>query len=174
MMKPYLVQKIADVQGRTIKNFEPTPLRRVISRENARRLTRMLMRTVEEEDGTGVQAAVRGYHVAGKTGTAQKADPGGGYAAGKYVASFVGFAPAENPEIVVLVAIDEPREGRYGGVVSAPVFRRIVRETLRYLKVPPELVTPEHADPHFNSPEQESHRGPEEPLRVSNEEPKMG
>ncbi|MBW1769961.1 MAG: penicillin-binding protein 2 [Deltaproteobacteria bacterium] len=175
MMKPYLVHKIADVQGRTIKSVEPTPLRRVISRENARRLTRMMMRIVEEEDGTGVQAAVRGYHVAGKTGTAQKADPaGGGYAAGKYVASFVGFAPAENPEIVVLVAIDEPREEYYGGVVSAPVFRRIVRETLRYLKVPSELVTPEHADPHFNSPEQEGLRGPEEPLRVSNEEPKMG
>jgi cell division protein FtsI/penicillin-binding protein 2 len=134
----------------------------------------MMMRTVEE-GGTGVRAAVRGYNAAGKTGTAQKADPaGGGYAADKYIASFVGFAPAENPAIAVLVAIDEPQKGHYGGVVAAPVFRRIVRETLQYLKVPPELATPEHATPDSDSPEQESHGQPGESLRVSYEEPTMG
>ncbi len=174
LMKPHLVQRITDTQGRTIKSFEPAPLRRVISRENASRLTRMMMRTVEE-GGTGVRAAVRGYNAAGKTGTAQKADPaGGGYAADKYIASFVGFAPAENPAIAVLVAIDEPQKEHYGGVVAAPVFRRIVRETLRYLKVPPELATPEHATPDLDSPEQESHGQPGESLRVSYEEPTMG
>jgi cell division protein FtsI (penicillin-binding protein 3) len=174
LMKPHLVQRITDTQGRTIKSFEPTLLRRVISRENASRLTRMMMRTVEE-GGTGVRAAVRGYNAAGKTGTAQKADPaGGGYAADKYIASFVGFAPAENPAIAVLVAIDEPQKEHYGGVVAAPVFRRIVRETLRYLKVPPELATPEHATPDLDSPEQESHGQPGESLRVSYEEPTMG
>ncbi|MCK4728784.1 MAG: penicillin-binding protein 2, partial [Desulfobacterales bacterium] len=92
-----------------------------------------------EKGGTGVRAALRGYKVAGKTGTAQKADPGGGgYAADKYISSFVGFVPAQDPEIVVVVVIDEPRKHNYGGVVAAPVFRRIVEKTLRYLKVPPE------------------------------------
>jgi cell division protein FtsI (penicillin-binding protein 3) len=175
MMKPYLAQKITDSEGHTIQSFEPTPLRRVISRENASRLTRMMMRTVEK-GGTGVQAAVMGYDVAGKTGTAQKADPaGGGYAADKYMASFVGFAPAKNPAIAVLVAIDEPQKEHYGGVVAAPVFRRIVRETLRYLKIPPERTTPQYAGPEFDgSLERKEHQRPGESLRVSCEEPTMG
>jgi cell division protein FtsI (penicillin-binding protein 3) len=142
LMKPYLVQGITDGQGRVTKTFQPTALRQVVSSENAWRLTRMMERSVEK-GGTGVRAALRGYRVAGKTGTAQKADPAaGGYAEDKYIASFVGFVPAEDPEIVVLVAVDEPHENHYGGVVAAPVFRRIIRETLRYLKVPPALATP--------------------------------
>ena len=175
LMKPYLVQEITDVQGRTVTGFEPTSLRRVISPENARRITRMMMRTVEE-GGTGIEAAVEGYKVAGKTGTAQKADPvEGGYANDKYIASFVGFAPAGNPLITVLVAIDEPsKEQHYGGVVAAPVFRRIVRETLRYLKVPPETVPPVPSDHGQDSPKQEDDRGPGDPLRVSHEAPAMG
>ena len=174
LMKPYLVQKITNGQGRTIKRFEPTSVRRVISRENARRLTKMMTKTVEP-GGTGVQAAVNGYNVAGKTGTAQKADPaGGGYAAGKYIASFIGFAPAENPAICVLVAIDEPQRMHYGGVVAGPVFRRIVRETLRYLKVAPERATPGYVASDQSGPEEGGRRGPGESLRVSCEEPPMG
>ncbi len=174
LMKPSLVQKITDIQGRTTKRFQPTPLRQVISPENARHLTRMMMRTVEK-GGTGVQAAIKGYKVAGKTGTAQKADPaGGGYEKDKYIASFVGFVPAGNPEIVVLVMIDEPYKAHYGGVVAAPVFRRIVRETLRYLKVPSEPVTPEYAEHSQDNPGQEDHGRPEESLRVSYEAPTMG
>lgn len=174
LMKPYLVQKITDVEGRTIESFEPTPLRQVISPENALHLTRMMMRAVET-DGTGVQAALRDYKVAGKTGTAQKADLiGGGYAAGEYIASFVGFAPAENPAITVLVAIDEPQKGHYGGVAAAPVFRRIVRETLRYLKVPPDVSTADYAASGLDSTQQKGHRLSEESLRVSHEEPTMG
>jgi cell division protein FtsI (penicillin-binding protein 3) len=174
LMKPYLVKEITDVRGRTVTGFEPTPLRRVISPENARRITRMMMRTVEE-GGTGIEAAIEGYKVAGKTGTAQKADPiEGGYADDKYMASFVGFAPAENPSITVLVVIDEPHKEHYGGVVAAPVFRRIVRETLRYLKVPPEPVPPVPADHSQDSLKQEDDRGPGDPLRVSHEAPAMG
>jgi cell division protein FtsI (penicillin-binding protein 3) len=174
LMKPYLVQKITDIQGRTIRSFQPTLLRRVISPENARRLTRMMTRTVEE-GGTGVQAALQGYEVAGKTGTAQKADPaGGGYSKDKYIASFVGFVPAENPEVVVLVMIDEPCEKHYGGVVAAPVFRRIVRETLRYLKIPPEPITTEDRVGGQDSPRPKDHGEPGESLRVSYEAPTMG
>jgi len=174
LMKPYLVQKITDVQGRTITSSQPTPICQVISPENARHITRMMVRTVEE-GGTGIKAAVEGYKLAGKTGTAQKADHlVGGYAADKYIASFVGFAPAENPEITVLVMIDEPYKEHYGGVVAAPVFRRIVRETLRYLKVPPEPVPPVPTDHGQDSPKQEDDRGRGDPLRVSYEAPTMG
>jgi cell division protein FtsI (penicillin-binding protein 3) len=156
-MKPYLVQGMTDVNGSIIKSFQPTALRQVISSENARHITRMMERTVEK-GGTGVRAALRGYRVAGKTGTAQKADPaGGGYAEDKYIASFVGFVPAENPEIVVLVVIDEPYKHHYGGVVAAPVFRRIAQKALRYLKVPPELATPEGTVPVCDSSGPEGH-----------------
>jgi cell division protein FtsI (penicillin-binding protein 3) len=147
LMKPYLVQGMTDVHGRVIKGFQPAAIRQVISSENARRLTRMMERSVEK-GGTGVRANLKGYRVAGKTGTAQKADPVRvGYAEDKYTASFAGFVPAENPEIVVLVVIDEPHKHHYGGVVAAPIFRRIVRETFRYLKIPPELATPERTGP---------------------------
>ena len=186
LMKPYLVQGMTDVHGRVIKSFQPTALRRAISSENAWRLTRMMERTVEK-GGTGVRAALRGYKVAGKTGTAQKADPGGGgYAADKYIASFVGFVPAENPEIVVLVVIDEPQKHHYGGVVAAPVFRRIVRKTLRYLKIPPEPATSECTGPGLDSPRTDRPEGhlpvpitqtdgrAGESLRVSCEAPTMG
>ena len=175
LMKPYLVQQITDVKGRTVTSFEPTLIRRVISSGNARLITRMMMRTVQE-GGTGIEAAVEGYKVAGKTGTAQKADPvKGGYTNDKYVASFVGFAPAENPVITVLVIIDEPnKKEHYGGVAAAPVFRRIVQETLRYLKVPPDQAPPVPAHHGQDSPKQEDDRGPGDPLRVSHEAPAMG
>ena len=86
---------------------------------------------------------MKGYGVAGKTGTAQKVrESGKGYAKDRHLASFVGFAPQENPQIVILVVVDEPRKHYYGGVVAAPVFRRIALETLQYLKVPPGSITP--------------------------------
>ena len=169
LMKPYLVQGMTDAQGRAIKSFQPAAVRQVISSENAWRLTRMMERSVEKS-GTGVRAALRGYRVVGKTGTAQKADlVEGGYAEDKYIASFVGFVPAENPEIAVLVVIDEPQKNHYGGVVAAPVFRRIIRETLRYLKVPPELATPECTDSG-----REGQRPAGNSLRVSCEAKTMG
>ena len=103
----------------------------------------MLERAVGK-GGTGQKAALRGYRVAGKTGTAQKVDPETrGYSSDKHVAIFAGFVPAKDPAIVVLVVVDEPKKHYYGGVVAAPAFRRIARETLQYLKIPPELETPE-------------------------------
>jgi cell division protein FtsI (penicillin-binding protein 3) len=89
------------------------------------------------ERGTGVEAAVEGYKVAGKTGTAQKYDRvSRSYSREKYLAAFAGFAPAEDPRLVVIVMIDEPQESIWGGSVAAPVFRRVVGRALRYLNVP--------------------------------------
>ncbi|GIV16611.1 MAG: stage V sporulation protein D [Armatimonadota bacterium] len=122
------------VKPRLLLN-EPTETRVVLSPEVARHMREYLKAVVDE--GTGKLADVRGYAVAGKTGTAQKVDPGRrGYASGKYVASFVGFAPADAPRIVVLVAVDEPRNGYFGGAVAAPAFARITERVLAYLGVP--------------------------------------
>jgi len=109
--------------------------RPVIRPETARRLREMLEQVVET--GTGKAAQVAGYRVAGKTGTAQKAVPGAGYAGGGYIGSFLGIVPADDPKFAVLVLIDEPRGGHYGGVVAAPAFREICRQSLAYLGVPP-------------------------------------
>src|SRR5262249_62428546 len=92
-------------------------------------------------DGTGTLAQIPGYHVAGKTGTAAKPDPHGGYSTSRYVASFVGFAPASRPRAVVLVAVDEPRGAIWGGRVAAPAFKVILHSTLQYLSAPPDAAT---------------------------------
>ncbi|MFB6261596.1 MAG: peptidoglycan D,D-transpeptidase FtsI family protein [Thiohalorhabdaceae bacterium] len=108
---------------------------RVLTRETAAEVKRMLDMVVSPE-GTGSRANLKGYRVAGKTGTAQK--PGeGGYREGKYVASFAGFAPVADPSLVTVVMLDEPSEPYYGGVVAAPVFRRIMAQGLRLRRVPP-------------------------------------
>ena len=92
---------------------------------------------VRSEGGTGVNAALDGYSVSGKTGTAQKIDDSGKYARGIYVSSFLGFAPADEPKVVILVIVDEPKGEHYGGTVAAPVFKKIAHETLNYLNIPP-------------------------------------
>jgi cell division protein FtsI (penicillin-binding protein 3) len=136
LMKPLLVREVTDHRGRTLKRFSPEPVRRVVSAESAATLRRIL-KTVITEGGTGVNAAIEGYSIGGKTGTAQKIDETGTYAADRYLSSFVGFAPAERPELVILAIVDEPALQRYGGLVAAPVFRQIAMETLTYLNVPP-------------------------------------
>ena len=95
------------------------------------------MKTVITEGGTGVNAALDGYSVSGKTGTAQKIDDSGKYARGKYVSSFLGFAPADEPKVVILVVVDEPKGDHYGGIVAAPAFKKIAHETLNYLNISP-------------------------------------
>jgi cell division protein FtsI/penicillin-binding protein 2 len=96
-----------------------------------------MMRDVVVE-GTGTAAALPGYQVAGKTGTAAKPDPDGGYSTSRYVASFVGVVPATDPRLVVLVTIDEPGSAIWGGVVAAPAFAEIARFGLQYLEIPPD------------------------------------
>ncbi len=114
---------------------------RLVSPRIAGQLMTMMKDVVAE--GTGQYAAIQGYQVAGKTGTAQKPDSHGGYATGRYVASFVGAVPASRPRLVVLVAVDEPRGAIWGGVVAAPVFQQIARFDLQYLEVPPDAITPQ-------------------------------
>ncbi|MSO58033.1 MAG: penicillin-binding protein 2 [Thermoleophilia bacterium] len=135
MAHPHLVESIGGASG------EPSAGRRVVSRKTAAQM--MAMFTSAVMDGTGGEAAIPGYTVAGKTGTAQKPEKGG-YATGKYVASFVGLVPATKPRFVILVMVDEPRGEIYGGVVAAPVFRDIARFVLQYLEVPPDA--PETVD----------------------------
>lgn len=116
----------------------PAPATRVFSAETARAVRDML-ETVVQPGGTAPRAQVLGYRVAGKTGTAHKLDGNGGYAENRYVASFVGFAPASDPRLVVAVMIDEPTNGQYyGGQVAAPVFAQIMAGALRWLAVPPD------------------------------------
>ena len=138
-------QLVAEIHrdGRTQK-IAPRPAPRVISEETARSLRRLMARVVEM--GTGKLAAIEGYTAAGKTGTAQKAIPGGGYSRDRYVASFIGFAPAESPRVVIAVVLDEPKGKIFGGDVAAPVFAVIGAQTLRILHAPltrpPDRLTP--------------------------------
>ena len=137
LMKPYLVQAVTDSQGRLIKKVEPIPVRRVVSAETARTVRRIL-HTVVTEGGTGEKAAVEGYTVGGKTGTAQKVEPTGGYSDTKYIASFLGFLPVENPEAVILVVVDEPQKQHYGGTVAAPAFKQIAEQMMNYINKSPQ------------------------------------
>jgi len=136
LMKPYLVKAITDKNGQYIHRFKPRKIRRVISSNTAKEVTK-IMQTVITRNGTGTLAALEGYSVSGKTGTSQKIGEDGTYAEDKYIASFAGFTPAENPEIAILVVIDEPVETYYGGVVAAPVFKRIAHETLNHMNISP-------------------------------------
>ena len=140
LMKPYIVQAITDQNGRLLKSFEPRIVKRVVSEKTARTLVR-IMQTVITKGGTGVKAAIEGYSVCGKTGTAQKIDEKGEYSDGKFTSSFVGFAPAEKSEVVILVVIDEPQDQHYGSIVAAPVFRKIAHKILSYMNIPPKSKT---------------------------------
>jgi len=140
LMKPYVTHAITDQNGQLVKSFGPTRIRRAISEKTARTLTR-IMQTVIAEGGTGVNAALDGYSAGGKTGTAQKVGENGRYSDNKYVSSFVGFAPAKKSKIAVLVVIDEPQKQHYGGLVAAPVFRKIAQKTLDHIDTSPRSKT---------------------------------
>lgn len=137
LMQPYIVDRIVDDKGNPLKQFTPVSRQRVVSAETARVVANM-MEAVTAEGGTGTAAAVDGFKVAGKTGTAQKADPvTKGYSLDKRTASFAGFVPADNPRLAIVVVVDEPKTSSYGGVVAAPAFSAIARQSLCYLRVPP-------------------------------------
>lgn len=134
LMRPYVVSEIRDAQGQTLKEVLPHVKRRVISPETARTVTTILEGVVTE--GTGGKAAIAGFRVAGKTGTAQKIDSRTGrYSATQFVSSFVGYVPANNPRLAMIVLIDEPRGESWGGTVAAPVFNRVGEQVLNYLGV---------------------------------------
>jgi len=141
LMQPRVVLKVTDPRGRVIRDFPPRALGRAVSAETAAAVTRM-MEMVLTEGGTGVEAALDGYTACGKTGTAQKIGKDGTYAKGRYVATFAGFAPVEDPRLAILVVIDEPRGDYYGGTVAAPVFREVAQSALGYLNVRPSGLSP--------------------------------
>jgi len=130
-IEPHLVDHVRGLRPRKLEH------RRIVSRGVAEQLVGMLEGVVSAE-GTGGEAAVPGYLVAGKTGTAAKPDPQGGYSDTNYVASFAGIVPASAPRLVILVSIDEPQGQIFGGLVAAPAFRDIARFALQYLDVPPD------------------------------------
>jgi cell division protein FtsI (penicillin-binding protein 3) len=141
LMQPRVVKAFVDETGRETRPLAPRAVRQVISRDTARTLIRILTRVVD--GGTGRHAAIPGYDVAGKTGTAQKLDPATRrYSRAPGVLSFVGFAPAEAPRFVMLVMLDEPKNEKWGSEAAAPVFAAIGREILRYFEVPPRGAKP--------------------------------
>lgn len=135
LMQPQIVKELRDNDNKVVKSYKPKEVRQIISEETSRQVREILEKVVV--DGTGRSAFVEGYPAGGKTGTAQVVGERGGYEAGKYVASFAGFAPVENPRIAVLIMINEPKkQGYYGGAVAAPVFAPLARDILRYMGVP--------------------------------------
>ena len=137
LMKPLIVEKMTDEKGRVVQSFQPEVVRRVLTGETAKKVA-ALLKTTTERGGTGEGAVPAGFEVAGKTGTAQKANSlMKGYAEDCYTSGFMGFAPAEDPRLAVLVVIDEPQENIYGGTVAAPAFKGIVEKVLPYLNVFP-------------------------------------
>lgn len=136
LMRPHLVKTVLDDAGRVNRQVVPRMICQPVSGNTARQLSDMLEKVVLE--GTGKNAQVEGYRIAGKTGTAQVPGPGG-YVEGKHVASFAGFAPLDDPRVAVLVMVAEPKGGKYhGGEIAAPAFQTIMRDTLVYLGVPEE------------------------------------
>ncbi|MEW5921836.1 MAG: penicillin-binding transpeptidase domain-containing protein [Bacillota bacterium] len=142
LLRPQLVKEIREVDGRPVRESDKEVIRQVISRDTARRVALIMEEVVLE--GSGVNAAVEGYRIAGKTGTAQKVGPGGVYIPGEYILSFIGFAPLEDPQVLIYVAVDGAKRGpQWGSQVSAPLFQAMMKDILSYLEIPPDKVVGE-------------------------------
>ncbi|UCH82197.1 MAG: penicillin-binding protein 2 [Nitrospiraceae bacterium] len=138
LMKPYIVSDIISPAGQIIKSVAPEVVRQVVSEKTAEKVTDIL-KTVVEEGGTATKAYIQGNLVAGKTGTAQIFDnQKKRYSRERHISSFVGFVPADDPRLALIVVIYEPKGGSYGGVVAAPVFKNIIEHTFAYMNVPME------------------------------------
>jgi len=136
-IRPVLVRKIESIDGSFVKTFQGEELNRTVSNSTAIEVTKLLENVVLF--GSGKRAKMNDYRVGGKTGTAQKA-AGGIYLKGRYIASFIGFAPLTDPQLIVLVIINEPKGSIWGESVAGPVFKEVVEGALRYLNVPPDMV----------------------------------
>ncbi|HMG06068.1 MAG TPA: penicillin-binding protein 2 [Chthoniobacterales bacterium] len=147
LVTPRIVKSITTEEGKTVSTFSPVVLRQVITPETAAQIGKAL-RGVVSDRGTAAAAAVPGFTISGKTGTAQKVDPRGGYEQGKYVVSFTGYLPSDHPEFVGLVVLDDAHTSKpelnYGGLVAGPIFSRIAEKAARYLDLEPheDLVKP--------------------------------
>ena len=137
LMRPMIVSRLQEHDGGVVERYAPQRVRRVITEATDKEMIEAL-KTVATKDGTAAEAALKNYVVAGKTGTAQKAE-NGVYVSGKYISSFIGFFPADNPELCISVVMDEPRaDGYYGGKVCGPVFREIAERCASYYNIPPD------------------------------------
>jgi cell division protein FtsI/penicillin-binding protein 2 len=137
LMQPMIVDRLEDSDHRVVAKYSPQRVRRVISEAAAEQMVTAL-KTVVSPEGTAAKAALEHYTVAGKTGTAQKSGGAAGYLPGKYFASFIGFFPADKPEVCISVVMDEPKQGYYGGQIAAPIFRQIAEKVANYLNIRPE------------------------------------
>ena len=138
-IKPVLIKKIESLDGSFVKSYQGEEINRPISNQTALEVTKMLKNVVLY--GSGKRAKMADYQVGGKTGTAQKAAPGGrGYMAGRFIASFIGYAPLADPRLVALVIINEPKGSIWGESVAGPVFKEVVEGSLRYLNVTPDVL----------------------------------
>jgi cell division protein FtsI/penicillin-binding protein 2 len=137
LMRPMLVDRLEDRDHNVVARYAPQKVREVVSDGAAEKMIEAL-KTVVSSEGTAPKAALDHYTAAGKTGTAQKVEHGV-YAAGKYFSSFVGFFPADNPELCISVVLDEPKEGYYGGLVAGPVFKQIAERAANYLNIRPDI-----------------------------------
>jgi cell division protein FtsI/penicillin-binding protein 2 len=135
LMRPMLVDRLEDREHRVVAKYAPQRMRQVITEAAAKQMVQAL-KTVVSPEGTAPQAALEHYTVAGKTGTAQKAE--GGVYVRKYFSSFLGFFPADNPELCISISMDEPKEGYYGGRVAAPIFKQVAERAANYLNIRPE------------------------------------
>jgi cell division protein FtsI/penicillin-binding protein 2 len=137
LMRPMLVDRLEDRDHKAVVKYTPQKVRQVIG-ENAVREMVKALKTVASPEGTAPKAAFEHYTVAGKTGTAQKVLPTGGYSKDKFFSSFIGFFPADNPELCVSITIDEPHGSHYGGQTAAPIFKQIAEKAANYLNIRPE------------------------------------
>jgi cell division protein FtsI/penicillin-binding protein 2 len=137
LMRPMLVDRLEDRDHKAVVKYTPQKVRQVIG-ENAVREMVKALKTVASPEGTAPKAALEHYTVAGKTGTAQKVLPTGGYSKDKFFSSFIGFFPADNPELCVSITIDEPHGSHYGGQTAAPIFKQIAEKAANYLNIRPE------------------------------------
>jgi len=136
LMRPMLISRLQERDGSVVQTYRPERARQVISEAASKQMIEAL-KTVVTKDGTAPGAALKNYVAAGKTGTAQKAE-NGAYVSGKYISSFIGFFPADNPELCISVVMDEPKEGYYGGKICGPVFKDIAERCASYLNIPPD------------------------------------
>jgi cell division protein FtsI/penicillin-binding protein 2 len=137
LMQPMIVDRLEDGDRKVVTKYLPRRMRQVISEAAAQQMVKAL-KTVVSAEGTAAKAALEHYTVAGKTGTAQKSGGPSGYLPGKYYASFIGFFPADNPEVCISIMMDEPKQGYYGGQIAAPVFKQIAQRVADYLNIRPE------------------------------------
>jgi cell division protein FtsI/penicillin-binding protein 2 len=142
LMRPMLVKRLQDRDGKVVQQYDPQTVRRVISEGTSKEMVEAL-KTVVSDDGTAPQARMASYVVAGKTGTAQKV-VNGTYSNEKFVITFIGFFPASDPQLCISIVMDAPKEGghAFGGALCGPVFKEVADRCASYLNIPPDLQAP--------------------------------